>query len=92
MFCANSMSGMGENSYAMLVVYREYPTRDLIFLCIHPRLKARVYTKTNQLTHGIFTVYHSKALHCIALYCTLLYCTVLHCTLLYSTVLYCAVL
>ena len=39
---------------SFLVVYREYPTRDLIFLCIHTRLKVRVYTKENQLTRGIF--------------------------------------
>ena len=37
-----------------LVVYREYPTRDLIFLCIHTRLKAGVYTKKNQVTRGLF--------------------------------------
>ena len=37
-----------------LLVYHEYPTRDLIFLCIHTRLKARVYTKKNQVTRGIF--------------------------------------
>ena len=30
----------------------EYPTRDLIFLCIHTRLKARVYTRKNQVTNG----------------------------------------
>ena len=44
-------------SYAVFrVVYREYPTRDLIFLCIHTRLKARGYTciKKNQVTRGIF--------------------------------------
>ena len=39
---------------SFLVVYREYPTRDLIFLCIHTCLKARVFTKTNQVTRGIF--------------------------------------
>ena len=39
---------------SFLVVYREYPTRDLIFLSIHTRLKARVYTKKNQVTRGIF--------------------------------------
>ena len=38
----------------VLVVYREYPARDLIFLCIRTRLKARVYTTTNQVTRGIF--------------------------------------
>ena len=43
------------------VVYREYPTSDLIFLSIHTSLKARVYTKKNQVTSGIFTVYHGKA-------------------------------
>ena len=46
-----------------LVVYHEYPTRDLIFLCIHTRQKACVYTKKNQVTRGIFMVYHKKALH-----------------------------
>ena len=53
---------------SFLAVYREYPTRNLIFLCIHTRLKARnliflcihtrlkarVYTKKNQVTRGIF--------------------------------------
>ena len=37
-----------------LVAYREYPTRDLIFLCIHTCLKACVYTKKIQVTRGIF--------------------------------------
>ena len=37
-----------------LVVYHEYPNRDLIFLGIHTRLKAQVYTKKNQVTRGIF--------------------------------------
>ena len=36
------------------VVFREYPTHDLIFLCIHTRLKARVCTKKNDVTRGIF--------------------------------------
>ena len=42
---------------SFLVVYREYltiHTSDLIFLCIHTRLKASVYTKKNQVTRGIF--------------------------------------
>ena len=38
---------------SFLVVYREYPTRGLIFLSIHTRLKARVYTRKNQVTRGI---------------------------------------
>ena len=37
-----------------LMVYREYPTRDLIFLRVHTHLKARVYTKKNEVTRGIF--------------------------------------
>ena len=39
---------------SFLVVCHEYPTRDLIFLCIPTRLKARVYTKKDQVTRGIF--------------------------------------
>ena len=38
-------------------------TRDLIFLCIHTRLMARVYTKKNQVTRGIFHGDHPTALH-----------------------------
>ena len=39
---------------SFLMIYREYPTRDLIFLCIHTHLKACVYTKKNQVNRGIF--------------------------------------
>ena len=48
---------------SFLMVYGEYPTRDLIFLCIHTRLKARVYTKKHQVTRGIF---HGISLESIA--------------------------
>ena len=39
---------------SFLVVYRDYLTRDLSFLCIHTRLKAPVFIKENQVTRGIF--------------------------------------
>ena len=41
----------------------EYPTSDLVLLSTHMSLKASVYTEKNQVTSGIFTVYHEKALH-----------------------------
>ena len=38
-----------------LVVYREYPTRSLIFLCMRDtRLRVHVDTKKNQVSREIF--------------------------------------
>ena len=56
---------------SFLVVFREYPTCDLIFLCIHTRLKARVYTISRYTTqkHCITSMYILPAPH-IFLYVT----------------------
>ena len=56
-----------------LVVYREYSTRDLIFLCIHIRLRlVCILSKIKSLV-GYFTVYHLKAYYCIRLVCIALH-------------------
>ena len=63
-----------------LVVCREYPTHDLIFLSIHTSLYK------NQVTCGIF---HGIPLeNYTILYYTILYYTILYCTVLYRTVPY----
>ena len=49
---------------SFLVVYREYPTSDLIILCIHTRLKVRVYTKKKSSHSWDITPYTTRK-HCI---------------------------
>ena len=54
----------------------KYPTRDLIFLDLHTRIKARVYSE-NQLTRGIFHRMPLQTIEELQVVCNRLLSTVL---------------